>query len=190
MRAVEEILGELGRDPGCFRIVLIHHPPHVGGAEAGRNLTDASRFEKMLCRVGAELVLHGHNHVGSLAHLDGPRGPIPVIGAPSASARSGTLTHKAGYHLFTIGQDETGFLLAAELRGLKPDGTVGGMGMLTRAHPPANREVVIQVPAKLCSTQRTSQGKACLLKRTIPVVPDVFTRVDHPLSWPPPSKWA
>jgi 3',5'-cyclic AMP phosphodiesterase CpdA len=133
MKAVEEFLGELGRDPGCFRIVLIHHPPHVGGAEAGRNLTDASRFEKMLCRVGAELVLHGHNHVGSLAHLDGPRGPIPVIGAPSASARSGTLTHKAGYHLFTIGQDETGFLLAAELRGLKPDGTVGGMGMLSLA---------------------------------------------------------
>jgi 3',5'-cyclic AMP phosphodiesterase CpdA len=133
MKAVEQILGELGGDPGCFRIVLIHHPPHIGGAEAGRNLTDASRFEKMLCRVGAELVLHGHNHVGSLAHLDGPRGPIPVIGAPSASARSGTLTHKAGYHLFTIGQDETGFLLTAELRGLKPDGTVGGMGMLSLA---------------------------------------------------------
>ncbi|WP_114945775.1 metallophosphoesterase family protein [Microvirga calopogonii] len=133
MKVVEDILGELGRDPGCFRIVLIHHPPHVGGAEAGRNLTDARRFEKMLCRVGAELVLHGHNHVGSLAHLDGPRGPIPVIGAPSASARGGTLTHKAGYHLFTIGRDETGFLLTAELRGLKPDGSVGGMGMLSLA---------------------------------------------------------
>ena len=47
--------------------------------------------------------------------------------------RSGTLTHKAGYHLFTIGQDETGFLLTAELRGLRPDGTVGGMGMLSLA---------------------------------------------------------
>ncbi len=133
MKATEEILKELGEDPHCFRIVLIHHPPHVGGADPGRNLTDAKRFEKMLCRAGAELVLHGHNHVGSLAHLDGPRGPIPVIGAPSASARGGTLTHTAGYHLFTIGWDEKGFFLMAERRGLIPDGTFGGLGMLSLA---------------------------------------------------------
>jgi len=130
-KACEAILAELGRDPSCFRVVLIHHPPHVGGAEPGRHLTDASRFEAMIRRVGAELILHGHNHVGSLAHLEGPRGPVPVVGAPSASARGGTLTHKAGYHLFTVGQDETGFLLTAELRGLQPDGTVGGLGMLS-----------------------------------------------------------
>jgi len=130
-RATEEILATLGRDPSCFRIVLIHHPPHIGGADAGRNLTDAPRFEAMIRRVGAELILHGHNHVGSLAHLDGPRGPVPVIGAPSASARGGTLTHTAGYHLFTIDRDETGFILSAELRGLRPDGSFGGMGMLS-----------------------------------------------------------
>jgi 3',5'-cyclic AMP phosphodiesterase CpdA len=129
--AAEAILAELGRDPSCFRIVLIHHPPHVGGAEPGRNLTDARKFEDIIGRVGAELILHGHNHVGSLHHLNGPRGPVPVVGAPSASARGGTLTHKAGYHLFTIDQDETGFLLRAELRGLRPDGSVGGMGMLS-----------------------------------------------------------
>jgi hypothetical protein len=56
---------------------------------------------------------------------------VPVIGAPSASARAGTETHRAGYHLFTIGQDETGFLLTAELRGLRADGSVGGLGMLS-----------------------------------------------------------
>src|SRR3712207_9047557 len=85
----------------------------------------------MIRRVGAELILHGHSHVGSLAHLPTPRGPVPVVGAPSASARGGTLTHKAGYHLFTIGQDETGFLLSAELRGLRTDGTIGGLGVLS-----------------------------------------------------------
>jgi 3',5'-cyclic AMP phosphodiesterase CpdA len=131
MRAAAELLAELGRDPHCFRLVMIHHPPHVGGAQAGRNLTDAPAFEAMIGRVGAELIVHGHNHVGSLAHLSGPRGPVPVVGAPSASARGGTLTHKAGYHLFTIGQDETGFFLTAELRGLKPDGSIGGLGMLS-----------------------------------------------------------
>ncbi|MCB8821626.1 metallophosphoesterase family protein [Microvirga rosea] len=130
MKAAERILEDLGGDPSCFRIVMIHHPPHRGGAQPGRNLTDAPAFEAMIGRVGAELVLHGHNHVGSLAHLAGPRGPVPVIGAPSASARAGTLTHKAGYHLFTIDRDDTGFLLTAELRGLTPEGTIGGMGML------------------------------------------------------------
>lgn len=130
MKAAERILSDLGEDPSCFRIVMIHHPPHRGGAQPGRNLTDAGDFEAMIRRVGAELVLHGHNHVGSLAHLPGPRGPVPIIGAPSASARGGTTTHKAGYHLFTIDRDETGFLLTAELRGLKPDGRIGGMGML------------------------------------------------------------
>jgi 3',5'-cyclic AMP phosphodiesterase CpdA len=131
MKAAAEMLADLGRDPHCFRFVMIHHPPHVGGAQAGRNLTDAAAFEAMIARVGAEVIVHGHNHVGSLAHLVGPRGPVPVIGAPSASARGGTLTHKAGYHLFGIDQDETGFLLRAELRGLTPDGTIGGLGMLS-----------------------------------------------------------
>jgi 3',5'-cyclic AMP phosphodiesterase CpdA len=135
LTAAERILADLGRDRFCLRIVLIHHPPHVGGAPAGRNLTDAPAFEAMIGRVGAELVLHGHNHVGSLAHLKGARGPVPVVGAPSASAYGGTFTHRAGYHLFTIDQDETGFLLTAELRGLKPDGTIGGLGMLSLGHP-------------------------------------------------------
>jgi 3',5'-cyclic AMP phosphodiesterase CpdA len=129
----EEMLGELARDCDCFRIVLIHHPPHVGGADSGRHLTDAPKFEAMIRRVGAELVVHGHNHVGSLAGLPGPRGPVPIVGAPSASARAGTLVDKAGYHLFTIDRDETGFILMAELRGLRPDGSVGGLGMLSLA---------------------------------------------------------
>jgi len=137
MAAAEQVLGELSQDRECFRIVLIHHPPHVGGASPGRNLTDAEAFEGMIARVGAELVLHGHNHVGSLAFLEGPRGKVPVIGAPSASSRSDALTHRAAYHLFTIGRDETGFFLTAELRGLKPDGSIGGLGMLSLNRPEA-----------------------------------------------------
>ena len=68
-------------------------------------------------RVGAELILHGHNHVGSLARLAGPRGPVPVVGAPSASARGGTLTHKAGYHLYSDRSDEAGFSFTRSCAG-------------------------------------------------------------------------
>ena len=111
-----------------------------GPAHAAQNRVAASLDQGAVAAVGspspAALLHHhsggdGHNHVGSLARLMGPRGPVPVIGAPSASARGGTLTHKAGYHLFTIGRDETGFTLQAELRGLTPDGAIGGLGLLS-----------------------------------------------------------
>jgi 3',5'-cyclic AMP phosphodiesterase CpdA len=142
-KAVEAVLTELGRDPQCFRVVLIHHPPHVGGATPGRQLTDAEEFEEIIKRAGAELILHGHNHVGSLAHLDGPRGSvIPIIGAPSASASVAKEhdehhDHPAGYHLYTIGRDETGFFLTAERRGVTPSGSIGGLGMLSLARLPS-----------------------------------------------------
>lgn len=132
MKLAEQMLGELAAEP-VLRVVLIHHPPQVGGAPAGRNLTDAARFEAMIGRVGADLIVHGHNHVGSIAHIAGPLGPVPVIGAPSASARGGTLTHRAGYHLFTVTGEPGAFEIAAELRGLDPGGVFGGLGALAIA---------------------------------------------------------
>lgn len=128
--AVERLLADLRQDRSCFRIVLIHHPPHRDGARRGRGLIDAAAFEALIGRVGAELILHGHNHVTSIAYLQGPDGNVPVIGAPSASERGLGHAHRAGYHLFCIDRDETGFVLRAELRGLKPDGTIGHVGML------------------------------------------------------------
>jgi 3',5'-cyclic AMP phosphodiesterase CpdA len=127
--AAEKLLADLAPQ-GCFRLVLIHHPPHVGGAKAGRNLTDAARFEAMISRVGAELVIHGHNHVGSLAWLEGPTGRVPVVGAPSASSRGGTLVQGAEYNMYSIGKDDTGFLLSAERRGLGPEGRIESLGLL------------------------------------------------------------
>jgi 3',5'-cyclic AMP phosphodiesterase CpdA len=130
LEAAETLLAALATE-GCFRLVLVHHPPHVGGAKAGRNMTDARAFEGMMARVGAELVLHGHNHVGSLAWLDGPRGAVPVIGAPSASSRGSPLTEGAEYNMYTVGKDATGFLLSAERRGLTPEGRIESLGLLS-----------------------------------------------------------
>ena len=80
---------EQTRAEGLARIVLIHHPPHVGGARMFRGLDDAAAFEAAIARCGADLVLHGHNHRRSVAHIRGPYGPVPVVGAASASARPG-----------------------------------------------------------------------------------------------------
>ncbi|UMY16389.1 metallophosphoesterase [Methylobacterium organophilum] len=102
--AAERLLLDLGAEaaPPC-RVVMIHHPPHPGGAAPGRELKDAAAFTAMIGRAGAELVLHGHNHRGMLAYVDGPRGSrVPVAGAPSASARSAHFNRRASYYLYTI----------------------------------------------------------------------------------------
>jgi 3',5'-cyclic AMP phosphodiesterase CpdA len=124
LAAAEQLLADLGAE-GLCRVVMIHHPPHVAGASAGRNLTDSRKFEAMIQRVGAELVLHGHNHIGSVATIAGPNGLTPVVGAPSASSRGGTITHRAAYYLFDIAETNDNFVIEAQLRGLLPDGSIG-----------------------------------------------------------------
>lgn len=106
----EKLLFET-KDQGLCRVVLIHHPPYIGGAGSGRNLTDARAFEEMISRTGAELVLHGHNHKTSLRFIEGPDKLVPILGAPSASAKGGALTDRAAYHLINISQSSDRFAL-------------------------------------------------------------------------------
>jgi 3',5'-cyclic AMP phosphodiesterase CpdA len=125
---LRDVLRFLGGQ-GLARVILIHHPPHRSGARTGRGLTDAAALEEILAETGAELLLHGHNHTISATHVNGPGGRrIPVVGAPSASACGGTLTHRAGYHLFSIDMTETGIEISGLTRGLRPDGSIGEIG--------------------------------------------------------------
>jgi 3',5'-cyclic AMP phosphodiesterase CpdA len=101
-----------------IRVVMIHHPPQKGGATFGRGLSDAAAFERVIADHGAELILHGHNHKTSVARIAGPKGPVPVIGVASASAVSGTPTHRAGYHLFDIQGTAKDYRIEARIRGL------------------------------------------------------------------------
>lgn len=123
------VLGFLGHQP-LARVILIHHPPLKKGAQPGRGLTDAGPLEEVLGQHGAELILHGHNHLTSATHFEGAKGRIPVVGAPSASAAGGTLTHRAGYNIFTIDMTERGPVIAGHARGLLSDGSIGDLGEL------------------------------------------------------------
>lgn len=98
---LESLLADLGRE-GLFRIVLIHHPPVSKVSHYTKRLTDGPQLRAALRRHGAELLIHGHDHVCSLTWLDGPNGRIPALGAPSASAAAGGTNEPAGYHLFEI----------------------------------------------------------------------------------------
>ena len=91
------------RGENLFRVVLIHHPPV---SEAGRQQTTArcsSPAAAMIAAHGADLLIHGHDHVHMLNWLDGPNGTrVPAVGVPSASAAPGTSKDAAAYNLYRI----------------------------------------------------------------------------------------
>ncbi len=120
---LEGILGRL-KDAGLFRLVLVHHPPLTGQASAARGLRDAPALEGVLSRVGAELVIHGHNHRNMLAWHPYGAGRVAVVGAPSASqAVHHGAEALARYNLYRIDADAR----SIEMIGLglaEPDGNV------------------------------------------------------------------
>ena len=72
-----------------FRIVALHHPPHEGAVSGRKALEDRAALRAILARRGADLVLHGHAHEPLVGTIPGPDDTIiPVLGVPSASARS------------------------------------------------------------------------------------------------------
>jgi 3',5'-cyclic AMP phosphodiesterase CpdA len=111
---------------GFVRVVMLHHPPHSSASRLGRGLVDARAFAAVIRSAGAELVLHGHNHKLCLTRMEGPRGPVPVAGVPSASAIRGTRHQRAGYHLFEITGSGQDCKIAARARGLLPGTAVAG----------------------------------------------------------------
>ncbi len=85
-----------------FRVVLIHHPP-VSAAARHKRLLDAHILLHVIAEHGAELVLHGHDHLHMLNWLDGPNGTsVPAVGVPSGSAAPGTSKDAAAYNLYAI----------------------------------------------------------------------------------------
>jgi 3',5'-cyclic AMP phosphodiesterase CpdA len=115
-------LERYGRE-GRFRVVMMHHPPISKPARHFKRLVDGGEFRAALARQGAELVIHGHDHVHSLIELDGPQGSIPVVGAPSASAVAPGRHDGAGYNLYRIDGDRGGWRCEAIWRGLAGDGS-------------------------------------------------------------------
>lgn len=112
------------RDEKLFRVVLIHHPP-VSDSPHHKRLTDAAAFMQVIARHGAELILHGHDHLDMLNHIDGPNGArVPAVGVPSASAAPGADKANAGYHLYRIDGDAGAWRCEMVARAMSEDGVV------------------------------------------------------------------
>ena len=106
------------------RVILVHHQPIEGWSKPRKCLTDAFLLRAILQRYGAELVLCGHEHRLSIGSIPGPRGPIPVIGAPSASIDDRPGHAAGGYLIHSFTQFPDGWRIATERRGLLATGEI------------------------------------------------------------------
>jgi 3',5'-cyclic AMP phosphodiesterase CpdA len=94
-------LADLGAR-GFYRLVMIHHPPLPGLTPARRALTDASELSEVLKDNGAELVIHGHNHITQINAIDTAAGKTFVIGVPSASMVDREGHESAQWHAYSV----------------------------------------------------------------------------------------
>jgi 3',5'-cyclic AMP phosphodiesterase CpdA len=115
LAALEKMLAGLAAEP-AFRVLLIHHP--LRSDSRTKRLTDSPALLALLQRHGVELVLHGHDHVHSTIWIDGPRGRIPVIGVPSASAIAHGRYPAAAYNLFSIEREADAWRCEQAVRGI------------------------------------------------------------------------
>lgn len=116
MERLRAILTELG-DEGACRVVMIHHPIRRQDAAPTAMLLDADRLQRVLRETGAEVVLHGHIHTGRIHHVRGPKGPIPAVCVPSASATPDRSRWPAAYNLFRFTPGEKGWSIELTVRG-------------------------------------------------------------------------
>jgi 3',5'-cyclic AMP phosphodiesterase CpdA len=99
-----------------LRLVLVHHPPAGPYTKKwARHLRDHEKLARVIEKTGAELVLHGHEHLNLSATLAGPAGAsVPVLGIQSGSYDPGPQTgrtdkamqhaesHRARYRVLTV----------------------------------------------------------------------------------------
>jgi 3',5'-cyclic AMP phosphodiesterase CpdA len=98
-------------------VLLIHHP--LRSDSRAKRLTDSPELLALLRQHGVELILHGHDHVHSTIWVEGPKGAIPAVGVPSASAVAHGSYPNAAYNLFSIERDGNAWRVEQTVRGIE-----------------------------------------------------------------------
>ena len=110
------ILDDAGKR-GLFRVVMIHHPPVRDAVPQHKRLFGIGRFQRVIRRHGAELVLHGHSHLPSLYQIAGPSGVIPVVGVAATGQSPGGSKPAAQWNLLEIAGETGKWALRLTRRG-------------------------------------------------------------------------
>lgn len=115
----------------CARLVAIHHSPAEPRARSRvRGLRDRKRLYSVLAEAGAELVLHGHEHLDLRAELPAKDGKVPVRGIQSGTYDSGdaNLHRRARYRIYEFAnqphEKARAGVISEELRLWDPDNQV------------------------------------------------------------------
>src|SRR5262249_47186177 len=99
------LAGLLAQHASTFRGVLIPPPPQTRPGWRNRRLIDGDAFIALLRKHGAELVLHGHEHLDLVRWFDTPQSKVAAVGVPSASATVGWKYDPAAYNLYAVEGD-------------------------------------------------------------------------------------
>ncbi len=114
-----EALLKTERAAGQCCVVLIHHPPHKDATARYKRLINSERFRKVIASAGAELILHGHTHLDTLAYLEGPDKKVPVVCVPAAYQWAGGRKPAAGVNLIRISKKLDEWSIDLERHGLE-----------------------------------------------------------------------
>jgi 3',5'-cyclic AMP phosphodiesterase CpdA len=100
---LRSVLGD-ARLADKLRVIVMHHPSAGRHARSWRRgLRDREAFAAVVAEAGAELVLHGHEHIDLENHLAGPGGAtVPVHGVRSSSYAMASRTRSARYRVYGI----------------------------------------------------------------------------------------
>ncbi len=121
---LRQLLREAG-DEGLFRVILIHHPPKlIHPRHQWRKLTDGRRFRAAIERCGAELILHGHDHIRMMTAIKGAGGVVPVIGVPAGSGPAFGGPRAGGYAIHEIAENGARYDLTVIHRGYGEGGDI------------------------------------------------------------------
>lgn len=116
-RRLSRVLDET-RAKGLCRVVMIHHPPVRGAAAAHKRLFGIGRFQSVMRRHGAELVLHGHTHLPTTYRIDGRDGAVPVVGVAAAGQAPRGKRPAGQYNLFAISGQPGAWTIELTRRGI------------------------------------------------------------------------
>lgn len=116
LSALKNLLPRL-RQQGFFRTVLVHHPPLPGQNAWRKALWNAEELKQIIAEEGAELVLHGHNHLHMHEELRTTHGAAHIFGVPSASAHEGKHKPASAWNLYEVRRDEGAWRCDVRVRG-------------------------------------------------------------------------
>jgi hypothetical protein len=101
-------------------VLLTHHSPIDGLSGKRRRLIDAGQLRRCIAARGADLILHGHEPAFNFGQVNGPEGPVPVFGSPSASRLAADPALMAQYQVYEIDWSAGGWRILDESRVYSP----------------------------------------------------------------------